>query len=65
VERPKPISSAMGSGDSRFSLFKFDTMRDMERPNSFHKGIGVCYPLAIASNEIKKKFGGIDPLPTI
>jgi len=44
--------------------FKFDTMRDMEDPVHFAKKIGVRYPLAIANGEIKRKFGGIEGLPT-
>ena len=44
--------------------FKFDTMPDMEDPVQFAKGIGVQYPLAVANDEIKHKFGGIDGLPT-
>lgn len=44
--------------------FKFDTMADMEDPLAFARGIGAHYPLAVASGEIKKKFGGIDALPT-
>jgi thiol-disulfide isomerase/thioredoxin len=44
--------------------FKFDTMRDMEDPLHFAKEIGVEYPLAVATDEIKGKFGGIEGLPT-
>ena len=44
--------------------FKFDTMRDMEDPVHFAQEIGVRYPLAIASDEIKRKFGGVEGLPT-
>jgi len=44
--------------------FKFDTMRDMEDPVPFAKGIGVHYPLAVASDDVKQKFGGIEGLPT-
>jgi hypothetical protein len=44
--------------------FKFDTMADTENPLQFAKGIGVYYPLAIASVEIKQEFGGIEGLPT-
>jgi len=44
--------------------FKFDTMPDMEDPVQFAKGIGVRYPLAVANDEIKHKFGGIEGLPT-
>src|ERR1700757_2099604 len=39
--------------------FKFDTMMDTEDPVSFAKRLGVRYPLAVASDEVKNKFGGI------
>jgi hypothetical protein len=44
--------------------FKFDTMMDTEDPLSFAKRIGVRYPLAVASDKLKSKFGGIEGLPT-
>src|SRR5215469_5447847 len=44
--------------------FKFDTMKDTEDPMLFAKRLGVQYPLAVASNAIKQKFGGIEGLPT-
>jgi thiol-disulfide isomerase/thioredoxin len=44
--------------------FKFDTMRDREDPVQFAKKIGVRYPLAVATVEIRQKFGGIEGLPT-
>jgi len=44
--------------------FKFDTMRDMEDPIQFAKRIGVRYPLAVAAEDLKQKFGGIEGLPT-
>jgi thiol-disulfide isomerase/thioredoxin len=44
--------------------FKFDTMMDMEDPVQFAKKIGVRYPLAVATDEITQKFGGIEGLPT-
>jgi thiol-disulfide isomerase/thioredoxin len=44
--------------------FKFDTMADTEDPASFARKIGVRYPLAVASDELKQKFGGIEGLPT-
>jgi thiol-disulfide isomerase/thioredoxin len=43
---------------------KFDTMTDAEDPVVFAKKIGVRYPLAEASDELKQKFGGIEGLPT-
>jgi thiol-disulfide isomerase/thioredoxin len=44
--------------------FKFDIMTDTENPLTFAKKIGVHYPLAVASNDVKQKFGGIEGLPT-
>jgi thiol-disulfide isomerase/thioredoxin len=44
--------------------FKFDTMMDTEDPVLFAKKIGVRYPLAVAGDELKQKFGGIEGLPT-
>jgi hypothetical protein len=53
-------------GSSGFVVigFKFDTMPDMEDPLLFAKGIGVRYPLAVATDDLKRKFGGIEGLPT-
>lgn len=44
--------------------FKFDTMRDTEDPLRFAGRIGVRYPLAVAGDPLKQKFGGIEGLPT-
>src|SRR2546429_2646302 len=44
--------------------FKFDTMADTENPIAFAKKLGVRYPLAVASDDLKTKFGGIEGLPT-
>jgi thiol-disulfide isomerase/thioredoxin len=43
---------------------KFDVMRDTQNPVQFARKIGVKYPLAVASEDIKQKFGGIQGLPT-
>ena len=43
---------------------KFETMPDMEDPVQFAKAIGVRYPLAVATDDLKQKFGGIEGLPT-
>ena len=43
---------------------KFDTMADTEDPIHFAKSIGVHYPLAVATDDLKQKFGGILGLPT-
>jgi thiol-disulfide isomerase/thioredoxin len=44
--------------------FKFDTMADTEDPLVFARRIGVHYPLAVAPDELKQRFGGIEGLPT-
>ena len=44
--------------------FKFDTMMDTEDPIQFAKKIGVHYPLAVATDDLRQKFGGIEGLPT-
>jgi peroxiredoxin len=44
--------------------FKFDVMADTEDPIQFAKKIGVKYPLPVASDDIKHKFGGVPGLPT-
>jgi thiol-disulfide isomerase/thioredoxin len=53
-------------GSTGFAVvgFKFDTMADTEDPVSFTRKIGVHYPLAVAPDELKQKFGGIEGLPT-
>ena len=43
---------------------KSDIMMDTEDPIKFAKEIGVHYPLARASAEIVRRFGGIEGLPT-
>jgi thiol-disulfide isomerase/thioredoxin len=44
--------------------FKFDVMQDLEDPVLFAKRVGVRYPLAVATDALKQKFGGIEGLPT-
>jgi thiol-disulfide isomerase/thioredoxin len=44
--------------------FKFDTMMDTEDPILFAKKIGVDYALAVAADDLKQRFGGIEGLPT-
>ncbi len=53
-------------GPQEFAVvgFKFDTMKDVENPLLFAKEVGVRYPLAVASDDLKQKFGGIEGLPT-
>jgi peroxiredoxin len=53
-------------GPSGFAVvgFKFDTMADTEDPVRFARKMGVHYPLAVAPDALKQKFGGIQGLPT-
>jgi len=53
-------------GDRGFAVvgFKFDVMPDAEDPLKFARKIGVRYPLAVAEEALKQKFGGIEGLPT-
>src|SRR5437764_11807064 len=44
--------------------FKFDNMPDTEDPLQFAKSIGVHYALAVASEDVRQRFGGIEGLPT-
>jgi thiol-disulfide isomerase/thioredoxin len=44
--------------------FKFDTMADTEDPQAFARRIGVRYPLAVATDDVKRRFGGVEGLPT-
>jgi hypothetical protein len=55
-----------GYGPRGFAVvgFKFDTMMDAEDPVLFARKIGVRYPLAVAADDLKQKFGGIEGLPT-
>lgn len=44
--------------------FKFDNMPDVEDPIQFARGIRVHYPIAVATDALKQRFGGIAGLPT-
>jgi len=44
--------------------FKFDMMMDTEDPVLFAKKNGVRYPLAVATEDLKQKFGGIQGIPS-
>jgi thiol-disulfide isomerase/thioredoxin len=44
--------------------FKLDIMKDTEDPVSFANRIGVRYPLLVAVDDVKQKFGGIEGIPT-
>jgi hypothetical protein len=39
-------------------------MQDTEDPVQFAKQIGVRYPLAVAADDLRQKFGGLEGLPT-
>lgn len=43
---------------------KSDAMADTENPLKFTKRIGVHYPLAVATDDLTRKFGGVEGLPT-
>lgn len=43
---------------------KLATMTDSQDPRVFARKIGVRYPLAVATDDLKSKFGGIEALPT-
>jgi hypothetical protein len=58
------LEDRYGSRRLAVIAFKFETMPDMEDPVQFAKGIGVCHPLAVATDDLKEKFGGIEGLPT-
>jgi thiol-disulfide isomerase/thioredoxin len=53
-------------GSRRLAIvgFKFSNMEDTEDPMVFAKKIGVHYPLAVATEGLQEKFGGIEGLPT-
>jgi thiol-disulfide isomerase/thioredoxin len=44
--------------------FKADMMADTEDPVRFARELGIRYPIAVGSEEIRNKFGGIQGLPT-
>ena len=43
---------------------KLDIMADTEEPRAFARRFGIHYPLVVATDELKNKFGGIEGLPT-
>src|SRR5215469_14448318 len=58
------LLDAHGSQGLAVVGLKFDTMMDTEDPVQFAKKIGVRYPLVVATDDLKQKFGGIEGLPT-
>jgi thiol-disulfide isomerase/thioredoxin len=43
---------------------KVEMMTDAEDPLAFARAVGVHYPLAVATEDLQSKFGGIEGLPT-
>ena len=43
---------------------KANMMADIEDPLEFARKMGVHYPLAIATDDLMQKFGGLEGLPT-
>jgi thiol-disulfide isomerase/thioredoxin len=43
---------------------KMDIMADTEAPRAFARKLGIHYPLVVATDDLKQKFGGIKGLPT-
>ncbi len=43
---------------------KSSMMQDTEDPMQFAHRVGIHYPLAVATNDLNQKFGGIEGLPT-
>jgi|SRR5579864_214172 len=58
------LADRYGSNGLVIIGFKLDTMPDVEDPLQFARGMGVHYPLAVAADDLKQKFGGIEGLPT-
>ncbi|PWT87629.1 MAG: hypothetical protein C5B54_12010 [Acidobacteria bacterium] len=44
--------------------FKVDVMADTEDPAQFLRELGIHYPIAVGSEKIRNKFGGLQGLPT-
>jgi len=65
-EMPGYQKLAARYGPRGFSVvgFKLDIMADTEEPRTFARRLGIRYPLAVATDEVKNKFGGIEGLPT-
>src|SRR6185312_10320210 len=43
--------------------FKADVMRDQVDPKLFVKQLGIHYPIAVGTQDLRDKFGGIEGLP--
>ena len=58
------LADQYGSRGFAVMGFKLNIMADTEEPRTFARRLGIHYPLAVATDEIKNKFGGIEGLPT-
>src|SRR6478736_6455332 len=58
------LADRYGSQGFAVMGFKLDIMADTEEPRAFARRLGIHYPLAVATDEIKNKFGGIEGMPT-
>jgi thiol-disulfide isomerase/thioredoxin len=58
------LADRYGPGGFAVIGFKLGIMKDTEDPLVFAKKLGVRYPLAVATDDLKQKFGGIEGLPT-
>jgi len=58
------LSSRYGPQGFAVIGFKFDTMKDTEAPIRFARRLGIHYPIAVATEDVRQKFGGIEGLPT-
>jgi thiol-disulfide isomerase/thioredoxin len=58
------LFSKYGSRGLAVIGFKVDVMTDSEDPIHFIRELGVRYPIAIGTEEIRNRFGGLQGLPT-
>jgi thiol-disulfide isomerase/thioredoxin len=58
------LSDRYGSRGLAIVGFKVDVMADTEDPIRFVRALGVRYPIAVGSEDIRKRFGEIQGLPT-
>lgn len=62
--RQPEVPNSFGSHGFAVIRFKFVTIRGMEDPLQFASKIGVHYPLAVATEDVKQRFRGSEGLPT-
>lgn len=58
------LADVYGSRGFAVIGFKANMMKDTEDPIQFAKKMGVHYPLVSASDDLPRKFGGLEGLPT-